>query len=236
MIKIAIVEDEALYHEQLEAFLTRFQNEKEQPLEWTVYTDGDQFITHYTSQFDIILLDIQMPLMDGMTVAEEIRRIDQQVVIIFITNMTQYAIKGYAVDALDYVLKPISYFQFKERLQKAIERLEQKTSRFITLKIKGGVVRLELNDIYYIESQGHQLIFYTKEGDFETSGAIKHYENDFKEEGFYRVHKGFIINLKYVQGINESFVVMKSTELPIGRTKKKGFLEALTKYWGERSI
>jgi DNA-binding LytR/AlgR family response regulator len=236
MVKVAIVEDEALYHEQLEAFLTQFKAEKDQPLEWSIYTDGDQFMDQYQSQFDIILLDIQMPLMDGMTVAEEIRKIDQHVIIIFITNMTQYAIKGYAVDALDYVLKPINYFAFKERLQKALERLEYKKSRFITVKVKGGMARLDLKDLYYIESQGHQLLFHTKDGLIESSGAIKHYEQELLADGFYRIHKGFIVNLNYVQGINDPFVVMKTTELPIGRTKKKGFLETLTKHWGDQSI
>lgn len=236
MIKVAIVEDETLYHEQLEAFLTTFKEEQHQPVEWSIYTDGDQFIDHYTSQFDIIFLDIQMPLMDGMTVAEEIRKVDQQVIIIFITNMTQYAIKGYAVDALDYVLKPINYFAFKERLLKALERLEHKKSRFITIKVKGGVVRLELKDLDYIESQGHQLLFHTIDGIIESTGAIKHYEEVLKGDGFYRIHKGFIVNLNYVQGINDPFVVMKTTELPIGRTKKKGFLDTLTKHWGDQSI
>lgn len=201
MFNIAIVEDENHYQQQLREYLAQFQEEKNIPLNLTFFSDGDQFIDKYQSQFDIVLLDIQMPLVDGMTVAEEIRKIDQKVIIIFITNMTQYAIKGYAVNALDYVLKPITYFPFSERLQKAIEKVEKKETHYLTLKVKGGVIRVDTATLYYIESQGHKLIFHTKEGELESSGAIKHYEGDLSEQGFFRIHKGFMVNLDYVQGI-----------------------------------
>ncbi len=112
MIKIAIVEDEAMYAKQLEEFLHQYETEKHEAFDITIYSDGDQIVNKYKSQFDIILMDVEMKFMDGMSAAEEIRKMDSEVVIIFITNMAQYAIRGYAVDALDYVLKPVSYFAF----------------------------------------------------------------------------------------------------------------------------
>lgn len=110
MIRIAIVEDETVYKEQLIEYLKEFEQERSETLKIDTFSDGDEIVENYQAQFDIILMDIQMNFMDGMSAAEEIRKIDSEVVIIFITNLAQYAIKGYEVDALDYILKPISYF------------------------------------------------------------------------------------------------------------------------------
>ena len=170
MIKIAIVEDEAMYAKQLEEFLHQYEAENQEAFEITIYSDGDQIVNKYKSQFDIILMDVEMKFMDGMSAAEEIRKMDSEVVIIFITNMAQYAIRGYAVDALDYVLKPVSYFAFSQRLNRAIERMKKREAKVIMVNIKGGMVRINIANIYYIESQGHTLILHTILGDYETTG------------------------------------------------------------------
>ncbi|WP_062051540.1 LytTR family DNA-binding domain-containing protein [Bacillus sp. JCM 19034] len=233
MIRIAIVEDELRYQEQLIEFLRRFQQEKDVKIEIETYSDGDEFIGKYKAQFDIILMDIQLPFIDGMSAAEEIRKIDSKVVIIFITNMAQYAIQGYAVDALDYVLKPITYFSFSERLNRAYERMKKRETKYLTIRLKGGITRLELSDVYYIESLGHKLIFYTKEGELMSSGAMKELERELKNYHFFRGHKGYLINLEHVSGMNDSNAVVKGIKLPISRTKRKAFLEALADYWGD---
>ena len=173
MIKIAIVEDEAMYAKQLEEFLHQYEAENHEAFDITIYSDGDQIVNKYKSQFDIILMDVEMKFMDGMSAAEEIRKMDSEVVIIFITNMAQYAIRGYAVDALDYVLKPVSYFAFSQRLNRAIERMKKREEKVIMVNIKGGMVRINIANIYYIESQGHTLILHTILGDYETTGKMK---------------------------------------------------------------
>lgn len=110
MIHIAIVEDEKSYIKQLTEYIDRFSREFSQEIKLSVFTDGDEILEKYTADYDIILLDIQMRFIDGMTAAEKIREMDKSVVIMFITNMTSYAVKGYEVDALDYMVKPVEYF------------------------------------------------------------------------------------------------------------------------------
>ena len=173
MIKIAIVEDEAMYAKQLEEFLQQYEKENGEAFDITIYSDGDQIVNKYQSQYDIILMDVEMKFMDGMSAAEEIRKVDTEVVIIFITNMAQYAIRGYAVDALDYVLKPVSYFAFSQRLSRAIGRMKKRETKMIMVSMKGGTVRINIANIYYIESQGHTLILHTILGDYETTGTMK---------------------------------------------------------------
>ena len=233
MISIAIVEDEKMYAEQLVEYLHQYENDNGELFDITVYSDGDQIVNKYKSQFDIILMDVEMKFMDGMSAAEEIRKIDTEVVIIFITNMAQYAIRGYAVDALDYVLKPVSYFAFSQRLNRAISRMKKRETKMIMVNIKGGTVRLNLANIFYIESQGHTLILHTILGDYETTGTMKEMEEKLCDMNFSRGNKGYLINLQHVDSVEDGCAVVNGEQLVISRPRKKEFMEALTAYWGE---
>lgn len=233
MIRIAIVEDEAAYAEQLREYLQRYEKEQGETFRITVFSDGDQIVHKYKSDFDIILMDVEMKFMDGMSAAEEIRKIDTEVVIIFITNMAQYAIRGYAVDALDYVLKPVSYFAFSERLKRAIERMHRRESKCIMVNIKGGTVRLNIANIFYVDSQGHTLILHTILGNYETTGTMREMEEKLRDLNFCRGNKGYLINLQHVDGVQDGCAMVRGEKLLLSRAKRKEFMEALTEYWGE---
>lgn len=235
MIRIAIVEDECAYAMQLQDFLQQYEKENEEVFEISFFQDGDEIVHRYKSQFDIILMDVEMKFMDGMSAAEEIRKIDTEVVIIFITNMSQYAIRGYAVDALDYVLKPVSYFAFSQRLGRAISRMKKRDVKTISISIKGGVIRLNTANVFYIESQGHTLVFYTSSGTYEAIGTMKEMEESLSDANFCRGNKGYLINLAYVEGVKENCAVVKGEKLLLSRARKKEFMEELTHYWGERA-
>ena len=116
MKHIAVVEDDSSASQQIQNYLSLYQKENEQEFSVTVFADGLSILEDYHPIWDIILMDIEMPLMDGMTAAKCIRELDQSVIIIFITNMAKYAIKGYEVGALDFVLKPVSYFAFSLKI------------------------------------------------------------------------------------------------------------------------
>lgn len=233
MIKIAIVEAEHAYAMQLQKYLHQYETENGEVFEISLFSDGDEIVHKYKPVYDIILMDVEMKFMDGMSAAEEIRKVDTEVVIIFITNMPQYAIRGYAVDALDYVLKPVSYFAFSQRLNRAISRMKKRESKTLSISIKGGTVRLDVANITYIESQGHTLIFHTLSGDYETAGRMKDMETDLAEVNFYRGNKGYLINLAHVEGIKDGCAVVRGEQLLLSRSRKREFMETLTRYWGE---
>ena len=234
MIRVAIVEDDAMYAQQLTEYLRKYQSEYPDTFEITAFTDGDGIVSGYHYQFDIILMDIEMRFMDGMSAAEEIRQMDKDVVIIFITNMPQYAIRGYAVEALDYIVKPVSYFAFSQRLARAIIRMKKREHKSVILPVKGGMVRLPANSIDYIESQGHDIIYRTKEGDYTTSGTLKDAEEALKSLHFFRGSKWYLINLAQVAGLEEGCARFKSGKsIPLSRSRKKEFMEALAQYWDE---
>ena len=235
MVRIAIVEDEEASVRQLREYLTIYQRESGNELRVSVFADGEEIVRHYQPNYDIILMDVQMRSMDGMTAAEVIRRQDPEVVILFITNMAQYAIRGYAVDALDYLLKPVSYFAFSQRLDRAIERMRKRTARYITLAVRGGSRKLDVFDIRYIESQGHNLTVHLREESLSVSGTMRELEDALVPHGFFRCNKGYLINLAHVDAVREGSAIVDGEPLLISRGRKNAFLEAMAGYMGGRT-
>lgn len=233
MYHIAIVEDEAGYAQQLQEFLKKYADESGQSFEITHFSDGCEIVEGYHPHYDLILLDVKMKFMDGMTAAEEIRRVDPEVVIIFITNMAQYAIRGYAVDAMDYVLKPVSYFALSQRLNRAISRMKKRERRYMTISIRGGAQKLDIDKIDYIESQGHNLIFHAGEEEYLSSGTMREIEEKLEGHGFFRCNKGYLVNLDRVDGVRDGCAVVNGKILPISRSRRSDFMEALTDHVGE---
>jgi len=122
MIRIALVEDDPAYAEQLLSYLKEYEKESKERISVQTFSDGEDIVTEYRADYDIILMDVEMKFMDGMSAAEEIRKMDTEVVIIFITNMPQYAIQGYRVDALDYEL--VDIFNWQEEAAGMISQME----------------------------------------------------------------------------------------------------------------
>ena len=230
MIEIAIVDDEDSYASQLKKFIGQYQSESGNMFHITEYRDGDDIVASFHCQFDIILMDIQMKFMDGMSAAEEIRKLDSKVIIMFITNMTDYAIRGYQVDALDYILKPVSYFAFSQKLDRAVSRLDKRSGHEMSVNVSAGLKRLSSDTIFYIESEGHNLIFHTEEGAFQARAKMKDYEEELLPHGFFRINKGYLVNLKYVDGVEDGCCVIGGGKLLISRARKPEFMTAITKY------
>ena len=232
MIRIAIVEDSAEVRDQLVGYLHRYERQFGRMFDLTTFADGDEIVSDYRAVYDIILLDIQMRRMDGMAAAEAIRKVDRDVILIFITNMAQFAIRGYAVDALDYVLKPVPYFAFSRQLQKAVERLRRRQKTFLTVPVEGGLRRVDVATLYYLESEGHYVRLYTEDGELLTAGSLKAYEEKLANKPFVRCNSGYLVNLAQVLGVQQNTVQVGPYTLQISRPKKKAFLEALTDYIG----
>ena len=164
MYRIAIVEDDKSFIEELKKYLEQYSQEEGQEFEISTFYDGEEILENYVSGYDLILLDIEMPKVNGMDAAEKIREADENVVLMFITNMAQYAIRGYSVGALDFVMKPITYYTFSMKIKRALKRVQKKELPFILLHLQDGVKKLEARQIYYVEIQNRQLYYHTYEG------------------------------------------------------------------------
>ncbi len=233
MLRVALVEDDPVYVRQLQDYLDRYGRSIGEKIVVTCFSDGDEIAIGYKAEYDIILMDIEMGFMDGMTAAEEIRKLDTEVVIIFITNMPQYAIRGYAVDALDYVLKPVSYYAFTQRIERALGRMRRRSARYLYVTGKEGTQKLEFSRICFVEVDGRRLIYHTLDGEITAAGTMKEAESSLDSKMFFRCNKGYLVNLEQVDRIREDSAVVGGQEVQISRSKKKAFLDALNNYINE---
>ncbi|MBQ4218858.1 MAG: response regulator transcription factor [Butyrivibrio sp.] len=230
MINICIVEDESDQADLLRNYIQTYGNKNNQQFNITHFSDGIDLVDEYRAQFDIILLDIQMKHLDGMVAAEKIRKVDADVVIIFITSTVRYAVQGYAVDALGYVLKPVPYLQFEQLFDKAISRVMTKKEKlYIRVSVDERQLKLDCDNIYYIESQRNNVCIHCADEDYITAGPLKKFEEMLSGHGFSKCHNAYIVNLSYVEGVRKEEVLLTSgIVLPISRARKKEFMMALT--------
>lgn len=189
-------------------------------------------VEEFHSQFDIIFLDIEMKMMDGMEAANRIREKDSNVMLIFITNLAQYAIQGYGVEARGFLLKPVKYIAFEQQLNKCIHEIGKKSMEYLSVKYAGGMKKYPLPEIYYMESDGHYIDIHLESEVDRVLCSIKEMEEKLKGKSFYRCNSGIIVNLAHVEKVQKNDVVIHGEVLSISRARKKEFMEALTNYIG----
>lgn len=230
MISVAIVEDDNNYKDEIIQHLEKYSDEQGITFDIVDFSDGEDILESYSGSYDLILMDIEMKFLDGMSTAKRIREFDTNVAIMFITNAPQYAINGYLVDALDYVLKPINYFSFSKRLERALSKINKNDEDFITIQMKNYVKKLPIKDLLYIEVQNHDLIFKTKEHDYIGRGTLNDYEKSLKKFDFFRCHRSYLVNISKVDGYKGNEIDISSNIIPISRTTKKELMERLNAF------
>ena len=235
MMRIAIVEDDRTYQEQLQTYLRQYEQESGERFLITIFADGDEIAENYASNFDIILMDIQMTFVDGMTAARQIREKDSEVVIIFITSTPQFVMQGYTVDALDYVLKPISYFAFTQRIDRALGRMQKRHRRYLAVQVKNGVHKLDVSRITYIEVQNHDLLYHLLDGELMTKGTLTDAETALADAPFFRCNKCYLVNLEHVNSVTGNDIEVGGDRIQVSRARKKALLDALNDYISEVS-
>lgn len=233
MYHIAIVEDEAEFSAQLEEYIKQYQKENDVPIKVSVFSDGAEILENYEPLYDIILLDIEMPKVNGMDAAARIRQMDAGVVLMFITNMAAYAIHGYEVGALDFVMKPINYYTFSMKFTRAIKRARQKEERQILLSLPDGVKKIGIQQIHYVEVQNRMLHYYTTEGEFVMRGTMASVEEMLSPHPFVKCNHWYMVNLMHVSEVRKNTAIVAGHELEISRRNRTAFLKALTDYVGE---
>ena len=232
MLKTAIVEDDESYREELSSYVKRYAAESGQDIQIFIYGDGSSILKEYEPKYDIILLDIEMPKINGMETARRIRAVDPGVVLVFITNMASYAIHGYEVGALDFITKPVTWFTFQLRFRRAVERAAMRKDEEILLAGRDGVEKIQVRDIYYVEVQNRMLYYHTKRGTIELRGTMKSAEETLFPHHFAKCNHGYIVNLAHVKRITKDTVIVGDRELEMSRRARAGFLDALTAYMG----
>ena len=234
-INVALLEDEQSEREQTESMLRRFFAELNIEVGLTCFSDAESFLSNGSGfkDFQLLLMDIILPdgQPNGVELAREVRKVNRDIAIMFITKTVQFAINGYEVDSVDYVLKPFRYEDFALKLKKAMRYIMLHLEKFIVLNHKEGVTRIGESRIYYIEVMLHYLIVHTAKGDFTVRGSIKDMEK-LLSKSFCRCANSFIVNLRHVDGVRDNEVIVRGASVPVTKSRRAAFINALNSYNG----
>ncbi len=230
--RVAIVEDNPEASNQLGCFLTEYGKQRNCNFSVSVYGDALDFLENFRGNFDMIFMDIELPHLNGMDAAKRIREKDKKVIVIFVTNMAQYAVKGYEVDALDFIVKPLVYSGFAMKLDRAVERFNAMQDKYVWINDYKNKRRLLASEIKYIEVVHHSVVYHTVSGKFTTYDQLKNILETFENLPFALCNRCYLVNLNYVTAIDEYCVTVAGEKLQISRNKKKSFLLSLNEHLG----
>ena len=232
MLRIAMVEDDAAYAQLLIRYCERYEQEKNERITTEWFENPFTFLEKYTGGYDVVLMDIVMPLMDGMTCAGKLRAMDDTVILCFVTSMAQFAIHGYEVGAADFVIKPVQYEEFALKLDRFLRMLKRSSSPSIMLNSHNTIKKLDLRDLYYVEVYNHSLIWHTADGNWETYGKLASLEEDERFSQFLRVSQSHLVNCRHIASVSDDTVVVGGSQVPVSRRRRKECLEKLARILG----
>lgn len=230
MIRIAIIEDDKDQAATLESHIKRYAEEHKEAISVTVFYNVITFLEKYKSDYEIVYMDIMMPMMNGMDAARLLRKKDERVLLVFVTSMRQYAVQGYEVTASDFIVKPVKYPEFSLKFTRLLDKVTPAAGTDIILKSESGFVRLTPAQILYVEVSAHHCVYHTKLGEYRQYQSMKSVETLLADQGFARCSNFLLVNLAYVTKVDGMSVYLGDTECAMSHPRKKAFLEALSAY------
>ncbi len=227
-IKCLVVDDEELARILLENYISKLPQLEliakcKNPLEAMSVIQQEEI--------DLIFLDIQMPELTGL---EFLKTLTKKPLVIFTTAYSEYAIEGYALDVIDYLLKPFGLDRFIQAVNKAEGRLllkkspspvNEKTKDFILVKSEHKIHKLRLSEISFIQSMREYVAYHTPEGRILSLNSLKHLETELPKDQFIRIHKSYIISIDKIKTLEGNLVHIGKEKLPIGAMYKEEVLK-----------
>lgn len=235
MLNFAVVEDEDSAADTLTGYIRKYCAANNIQSNVIRFASAAEMLKNYKPVYDVIFMDIMLPNLNGMEAAKRLRNLDGEVVLIFVTNMANFAVKGYEVDALDFIIKPVVYDSFVMKMKKAVNVAYRSRSVGVKIQMDGSIKLIAASKIYYIEVSRHNLVYHTEEGDFNERGTLSGLAKQLAGENFVLCNVCFLVNLKYVTEIIGDNVTVAGHTLKISRARKKEFLQSLTNFLG-RSV
>ena len=232
MLLIAIVDDDPKDASLLKGFVEEYCA-RNQIAAMTHHFTGGLALIRAPETYDIIFLDIQMGRLDGLETARLLRKINRDSILVFVTNMAQFALKGYEVDALDFILKPATGDAIDDVMDKAMRRLDAGAGAAFSLKTADGTISLPANDITYVEVFDHNLVYHTSRGDYTVRGRLSDLTGKLDPDRFVMCNRSFIVNLRHVSNVTADHLLIGSIRISISKSHRKELLTRFSSFLGD---
>ena len=237
MITAAIVDDDVEARAEVRAILEAYASQHSGDVLFDIseYASGEALLATYQSNVDIVFLDVEMGDVNGLETARAIRDRDGNVSLLFVTNIAQYAVYGYEVGALGYLLKPVNRFAFFRELDRCIaHKRSLDTADSLVFSTMNGMVRVPLDTVTYLECVRHKIIVHTLKGVYEFTGTLKSFLPQLEPCHFVMANSCYLVNLRHVMGVDQYACLMRDgANLAVSRRRRSGLLQALGDYFGK---
>lgn len=233
MINIGICDDELLYRIKIKDIFKELL--RLYAINYNIYefSSGKELLNNYPKDLDILIMDIQMKIVNGMDTAKKIREFDQNLEIIFMTSFSEFMQEGYEVKAYRYILKPINERKISKNILPCIDEVMKKKKNYLSINVKNYIYRIKIDSIVYIETARPNILIYTHDNMYTTKMTISKIEKILSEYGFFRCHNSYIVNLKLIESMNGNTVVVKGKNIPISKYRVKDLKLAITNILGD---
>lgn len=236
---IGLCDDNDVQLNYVNSLIASWANKRHVKCDIAIYHSAEELVFENAGSypFDLLILDIQMGEMNGMELAKRIRTTDKNIMIIFITGLSDYVFEGYEVGALRYLLKPLKEEQFTALLNEAFSQMNQDNKRWYIFTCDGEIVKLDYDDIIYIEARGHYVNIVSTGQSYELKGSISQLSEQLNADDFFSTHRSYIVNFKHVEKINkEDCLLSNGVYIPVSRSNYKQLNKAFIQYYRGSSI
>jgi DNA-binding LytR/AlgR family response regulator len=233
-MKIAICEDTAEDRGVINSHIKKYFKENSCPVDIAIYDTGESFMKDWedgeSKDIKIAFLDIYMPGINGVELAKEIRKTDEDMVIIFTTNSADHGLDGYSVKALQYLMKPLAYPEVEDVLNGCMAKFAD-SLRYIEVMSERLTVKILFKDILFIEMFNHDCLFHTADNKIKSRLTLDEVQRQLDGSTFLKTHRSYIVNMRYIKSISENdFVLTTGAMIPIRRNDKLTVKQAYTDY------
>jgi DNA-binding LytR/AlgR family response regulator len=226
MLRIAICDDDRSDRERICEFVSEYLKGKEIRAEVKVFDHPDKLIQECeTYRPQIYLLDIVMPMVTGIQAARELRWNQPDAQIIFATSESSYALESFDVNPINYILKPVAKDKLFSTLDLALTRALTDDRKSVTVKIKGGMCSLRLDDIMYIDYRNHVVSYHMADGEVVSTptlriGFMEYMDENHSEQDFIRCHESISVNLTAIDKLTKTDITLRSKEVvPVSKSR-----------------
>ena len=232
MLVVGICDGDTSVRILIANFIKRYKEETGLNIQVLSYDSGEKLLNHYSLSMDLIFLEIPFSKINGIEIAKRIRKIDQNVGIVFLTTILNHVLEAYEVKANNYIIKPLKYQRFLKEIEEARYRSGQ--NRFFIETNASRIYKIYTKSILFIETEGQNTRIHTETDSILSSKRMKEHEQILFEEYFVRCHAGFIINLLFFEKYEQNDILLSTNVLiPVSRQRRKTVFERIKKLYAQ---